>query len=97
MTVFYRRLYANYISGFSLVGLVRTVICTIYFALKRKHHLREYSLQTSSIHYSVFGDVLIHETSSASEGVQALNIYVNRLIDWCLTPTLSKIPAKWIF
>jgi hypothetical protein len=35
MTVFYRRLYANYISGFSLVGLVRTIICTIFFTLKR--------------------------------------------------------------
>jgi hypothetical protein len=46
MTVFYRRLYANYISGFSLVDLVRTAICTIVFALKRKHHFREYSLQT---------------------------------------------------
>jgi hypothetical protein len=41
----------------------------------------EYSLQTSSIHCSVFGDVLIHDTSSASEGAQALNIYINRLID----------------
>jgi hypothetical protein len=81
MTAFYPRLYANYISGFSLLGLVRTAICTICFALKRKHHLREYSLQTSSLHCSVFGDVLIHDTSSASEGAQALNIYVNRLID----------------
>ena len=81
MTVFYRRLYANYISGFSLVDLVKTAI--FFFALTRKHHFREYSLQTSSIHCSVFGDVLIHDTSSASEGAQALNIYVNRLIDWC--------------
>ena len=81
MTVFYRRLYANYISGFSLVGLVRIAICTIFFALKGKHHLREYSLQTSSLHCSVFGDVLIHDTSSASEGAQALHMYVNRLID----------------
>ena len=52
-----------------------------FFALKRKYHFREYSLQTSSIHCSVFGDVLIHDISSASEGTQALNIYVNRLID----------------
>ena len=81
MTVFYRRLYANYISGFSFVDLVKTAICTIFFALTRKHHFREYSLQTSSIHCSVFGDVLIHDTSSASEGAQALDIYVNRLID----------------
>jgi hypothetical protein len=43
---------------------------------------REYSLQTSSIHCNVFGDVLIHDTSSASEGAQALDIYVNRLIDY---------------
>ena len=78
MTVFYRRLYANYISGFSLVDLVRTAICTIFFALKRKHHFREYSLQTSSLHCSVFGDVLIYYTSSASEGAQALDIYVYR-------------------
>ena len=81
MTAFYRRLYVNYISGFSLVGLVRTAICMIYFALKRKYHFREYSLQTSSIHGSVFGGVLIHDTSSTSEGAQALNMYVNRLID----------------
>ena len=81
MTVFYRRLYVNYISGFSLVDLVRTAICMIYFALKRKYHFREYSLQTSSIHCSVFDDVLIHDTSSTSEGAQALNMYVNRLID----------------
>jgi hypothetical protein len=33
------------------------------------------------IHCSVFGEVLIHVTSSASEGAQALDIYVNRLID----------------
>jgi hypothetical protein len=63
-------------AGFSLMGLVRTAICTTF--LKRKRHFREYSLQTSSIHCSVFGDVLIHDTSSASEGAQALDIYVNR-------------------
>ena len=51
------------------------------FCIKAKHHFREYSLQTSSLHCSVFGDVLIHDTSSASEGAQALHIYVNRLID----------------
>jgi hypothetical protein len=79
MTVFHPRLYVIYISGFSLVGLVRTAICAICFALKRKHHFREYSLQTSSMHCSVFGDV--HDISSANEGAQALNIYVNRLID----------------
>ena len=62
--------------------------CNMYdfFALKRKHHFREYSLHTSSVHCSVFGDVLIHYTSSASEGAQALDIYVNRdwLIDWLI-------------
>jgi hypothetical protein len=52
-----------------------------FLPLKRKHHFREYSLQTSSMHCSVFGDVLIHDTASASEGAQALNIYINRLID----------------
>jgi hypothetical protein len=31
-----------------------------------------YSLQTSSIHCNVFGDVLIHDTSSVSEEAQAL-------------------------
>jgi hypothetical protein len=68
------------------------------FCIKAKHHLREYSLQTSSINYSVFGDVLIHDISSASEGAQALNIYINRLID-CLVfnANFIKIPAKWIF
>ena len=43
-----------------------------------------YSLLTSSMHCSVFGDVLIHDISSAREGAQALNIYVNRLIDWLI-------------
>ena len=101
MTVFCPRLYANYISGFSLVDLVRTAICTILFVLTRKYHFREYSLQTSSIHCSVFGDVLIHDTSSASEGTQALHIYINRLIDWliggCLAPTLSKFQLNGFF
>ena len=60
--------------------------CNMYdvFALKRKYHFREYSLQTSNIHCSVFGEVLIHDTSSASEGTQALHIYINRLIDWLI-------------
>jgi hypothetical protein len=38
----------------------------------------------ASIHCSVFGEVLIHNTSSASEGTQALHIYINRLIDWLI-------------
>ena len=79
------------------MDLVRTAICTICFALKRKHHFREYSLQTSSIHCSVFGDVLIHDISSASEGAQALHIYVYRLIGWCLAPTLSKFQLNEFF
>jgi len=43
--------------------------CNMYVLLciKAKHHFREYSLQTSRIHCSVFGDVLIHDTSSACE------------------------------
>jgi hypothetical protein len=44
----------------------------MFFALKRKQYFREYSLQTSRIHCNAFGDVLIHDTSSASEGAQAL-------------------------
>ena len=52
-----------------------------FFGINAEIPFREYSLQTSSIHCSVFGDVLIHDTSSASEGTQALHIYINRLID----------------
>jgi hypothetical protein len=39
------------------------------------------SCKQASIHCSVFGDVLIHDTLSGSEGAQALNIYINQLID----------------
>jgi hypothetical protein len=72
-----------------------------FFYIKAKHHFREYSLQTSSIHCSVFGDVLIYDTSSASEGRQALNIYINRLIDWLigwfLAPTFSTFQLNGFF
>jgi hypothetical protein len=77
--------------------------CNMYdfSCINPKYHFREYSLQTSSIHCSVFGDVLIHDTSSASEGTQTLHIYINRLIDWliggCLAPTLSKFQLNGFF
>jgi hypothetical protein len=38
-------------------------------------------IMSNSTKPSVFGEVLIHDTSSASEGTQALHIYINRLID----------------
>jgi hypothetical protein len=42
--------------------------CNMYdcFALKRKHHFREYALQRSRMHCNAFDDILIHDTSSAS-------------------------------
>jgi hypothetical protein len=61
------------------------------FALKRKHHFREYSLQTSSIHCNVFGDVLIHDTSSTSEGAQALMLKIPVLQLHCSSSTSKSL------
>jgi hypothetical protein len=55
MTVFHPRLYVNYISGFSLVGLVRTAICMIYFALKRKYlFFSKLQKHNSIVHFSYY-------------------------------------------
>jgi hypothetical protein len=100
MTVFYRRLYANYISGFSLVGLVRTAICMIYFALKRKYHFREFSLQTSEHTLECFRwrTNTWHIISKwRGTGIKYLYKSIDWLIDWLVfNANFIQISAKWI-
>jgi hypothetical protein len=77
--------------------------CNMYdlFCIKAETPFSWIFTATSSMDCSVFGDVLIHDISSASEGAQALNIYVNRLIDWligwCLAPTSWQFQLNGFF